>query len=69
MRNTELLKEKYITCDLIEKCLRKVQQAYPAVRMQKFNDNKILWFEMSNLGRKVGSLVRNKEGQLEFTIG
>lgn len=66
MKKKEILVEKYITCDVIEKCLMKVQSRHPSVRMQKMNPNQIFWFETTSLGRRVGTLSKNQEGRLEF---
>lgn len=68
MRKLEVLNEQNITCDLIEKCLIKIQKRYPSVRIQKYNESKILYFESTGMGRKVGSLLKNKEGKVEFEI-
>lgn len=68
MRKLEVLTEQNITCDLIEKCLMKVQKRYPAVRIQKFGDARIMYYESTGMERKIGSLSRNKEGKLELEI-
>lgn len=68
MKKIEVLNEKNITCDLIEKCLAKVQRRYPAVRIQKFGAAKIMYYESTGMERNVGSLSRNNEGKLEFEM-
>ncbi len=68
MKKIEVLNEKNITCDLIEKCLARVQKRYPAVSIRKFGESKILYFESTGMERNVGSLSRNRDGKLEFEI-
>lgn len=68
MKKIEVLNEKNITCDLIEKCLMRIQKRYPAVRIQRFGAAKIMYFESTGMERNVGSLSRNVDGKLEFEL-